>query len=131
MKFGKEFSSQMVPEWKEAYMDYNFLKSLLKEIQLHKAKPKPHSSTTVPGRPQDLNRNFSLYRAFSGLIHTPRHAPPPSSLSPKSPDLESVTVIRSAARTTDERHETMFLMAGEEGGEYELVYFKRLSSTKR
>ncbi|KAL9678956.1 hypothetical protein QQ045_016808 [Rhodiola kirilowii] len=131
MKFGKEFSSQMVPEWQEAYMDYNFLKSLLKEIQLHKAKPKPHSSTTVPGRPQDLNRNFSLYRAFSGLIHTPRRAPPPSSLSPKSPDLESATVhsatvIRSASRTTDERHETMFLMAGEEGGEYELVYFKRL-----
>ncbi|CAM8947267.1 unnamed protein product [Rhodiola kirilowii] len=131
MKFGKEFSSQMVPEWQEAYMDYNFLKSLLKEIQLHKAKPKPHSSTTVPGRPQDLNRNFSLYRAFSGLIHTPRHAPPPYSLSPKSPDLESATahpatVIRSASRTTDDRHETMFLMAGEEGGEYELVYFKRL-----
>ena len=32
MKFGKEFVSQMVPEWEEAYMDYNCLKATLKNI---------------------------------------------------------------------------------------------------
>lgn len=120
MKFGKEFTSQMVPEWNDAYMDYNFLKSHLKEIPLYKAKHNPHSSST---RPENVTRKLSLYRAFSGLIHTPHRAPPPPTSS--SPDLESA-VIHSSARSTFDSHETIFLMAGEEGGEYELVYFKRL-----
>ncbi|CAM8884586.1 unnamed protein product [Rhodiola kirilowii] len=130
MKFGKEFTSQMVPEWHEAYMNYNYLKSLLKDIQIHNAKPKPHhhNHTDPSTGPQTLTRKLSLYRAFSGLIHIPRHAPP---LNPSSPDLEAAApsppiVIHSSAQTTGDKHETMFLMAGEEGGEYELVYFKRL-----
>ena len=32
MKFGKEFASQMIPKWREAYMNYSFLKTPLKEI---------------------------------------------------------------------------------------------------
>uniref|UniRef100_A0A7N0TRC0 Uncharacterized protein n=2 Tax=Kalanchoe fedtschenkoi TaxID=63787 RepID=A0A7N0TRC0_KALFE len=126
MKFGKEFTPQMVPEWHEAYMDYNFLKSLLKDILRHKSKPKPHHHH--PAGPHVLPRKLDLYRAFSGLIHTPRHAPA-GARTPTSPDLEAPPlpiVIHSSSQTTDEKHETMFLMAGEEGGEYELVYFKRL-----
>ncbi|KAL2546732.1 Phosphate transporter PHO1-like protein 10 [Forsythia ovata] len=33
MKFGKEFKKQKVPEWTEAYVDYNGLKRILQEIR--------------------------------------------------------------------------------------------------
>ncbi|KAL5193284.1 Phosphate transporter PHO1 3 [Glycine soja] len=62
MKFGKEYTSQMVPEWQEAYMDYNFLKSHLKEIQRFRQRTKPPTAT-----PRGLRRKLTLYRAFSGL----------------------------------------------------------------
>ncbi|MBA0787655.1 hypothetical protein Gotri_028218 [Gossypium trilobum] len=62
MKFGKEFASQMVPEWQAAYMDYACLKILLKQIQHWKQK------TTQPDTPPRLPRALTLYRAFSGLI---------------------------------------------------------------
>ncbi|CAM8877357.1 unnamed protein product [Rhodiola kirilowii] len=38
MKFAKEFESQTVPEWHEAYMDYNYLKTLIKDIIRYKQK---------------------------------------------------------------------------------------------
>ncbi|RDX90827.1 Phosphate transporter PHO1-like 3, partial [Mucuna pruriens] len=117
MKFGKEFASQMVPEWEEAYMDYGYLKSLLKEILLHRQKKKPHSSAASTG----LKRKLSLYRTFSGL--TQRHYQP---LSPEQ-DIENQPIlVHSVLRDGHEKYETTFLMAAEEGGEYELVYFRRL-----
>jgi SPX domain protein involved in polyphosphate accumulation len=42
MKFGKQFTAQMVPEWQEAYMNYNHLKTLLKEIQQFRQKTSRH-----------------------------------------------------------------------------------------
>ncbi|MBA0641775.1 hypothetical protein Goklo_026276 [Gossypium klotzschianum] len=60
MKFGKEFASQMVPEWQAAYMDYACLKILLKQIQHWKQK------TTQPNTLPCLPRALTLYRAFSG-----------------------------------------------------------------
>ncbi|CDY33781.1 BnaA09g45870D [Brassica napus] len=89
MKFGKEFSSQMVPEWQQAYMDYGFLKTLLKEIirfklRTNNAAPRVQLTTTTTTGPI--------------LVNT----------------------------TVDRGCETTFLMAAEEGGEYELVFFRRL-----
>ncbi|GMP58684.1 hypothetical protein CsSME_00022267 [Camellia sinensis var. sinensis] len=104
MKFGQEFISQMVPEWQEAYMNYNHLKTHLKEIQRFKLRHKP-----PPPPPTGLKRKLTLYRAFSGL--TQRIA------SPR---------IQSERSDGDDRYETMFLRAADEGGEYELVYFRRL-----
>lgn len=117
MKFGKEFVSQMVPEWKEAYMDYDYLKTLLKEIQRFKQRTRPQ---TIPPR---LGRRQTLYRAFSGL--TRRNYSP---LSPPRPsDVENqVILVNSSSSSQGGRFETMFLMAADEGGEFELVYFKRL-----
>lgn len=46
MKFGKEFAAQMVPEWQEAYMDYEYLKALLKEIQRFKGR---NRAAAAPG----------------------------------------------------------------------------------
>ncbi|KAK8655831.1 hypothetical protein V6N13_108397 [Hibiscus sabdariffa] len=119
MKFGKEFASQMVPEWKEAYMDYAYLKTLLKELQRFKHGTKPPAA---PG----LKRKLTLYRAFSGLTLRHHHVHNPT--SPSSPDdIESQSIlVNSVDRNGSQSYETTFLKLSEEGGEYELVYFRRL-----
>ncbi|WOH16409.1 hypothetical protein DCAR_0935962 [Daucus carota subsp. sativus] len=121
MKFGKEFISQMVPEWQGAYMDYAYLKTLLKEIHLFKFKTKPPQSTT---NAQGLTRRLTLYRAFSGL--TQRITSP--GISSNTNDIESQPILVNSVKKSDGEFglETMFLMTGDEGGEYELVYFRRL-----
>lgn len=116
MKFGKEFISQMVPEWQEAYMDYNFLKTLLKEIQVFKQRSNPKIN-------QDSRRrkNPTLYRAFSGLITPRRNRPQTPS------DIENqVILVNTVRQNGEEGLETMFLNAADEGGKYELVYFEKL-----
>ena len=116
MKFGNEFASQMVPEWQAAYADYNFLKSLIKEIQVFKQRNRPP-------KPAGPRRTQTLYRAFSGLtqrVNTP-------SSHQAAADIESQAIlVQSVRREGEERSETMFLMAADEGGEYEMVYFRRL-----
>ncbi|KAF6171810.1 hypothetical protein GIB67_007331 [Kingdonia uniflora] len=107
MKFGKEFASKMVHEWEDAYMNYNYLKSILKDIIRFK------EANGVPKRKQE-----SLYRAFSGVSRRVGHL--------KKHDEEEDHVILVNGVESDGRHKTMFLMLSEEGGEYELVYFRRL-----
>lgn len=120
MKFGKEFTAQMVPEWQEAYMDYNQLKSLLKEIQRFKQRTKP------PATPAGLKRKLTLYRAFSGLTQRYNHPISPSASSPHD-DIESQAIlVNSVSRDGSQSYHTTFLMSSDEGGEYELVYFRRL-----
>ncbi|EEF39970.1 xenotropic and polytropic murine leukemia virus receptor pho1, putative [Ricinus communis] len=125
MKFGKEFRAQMVPEWQDAYVDYDFLKTLLKEIQRFKIRNKPPQPTTSSG---GLKRKLTLYRAFSGLIqknnnYSPRVSPSSSS----DADLESQAIlVNTVSRDGSQSYETTFLMSSDEGGEYELVYFRRL-----
>lgn len=117
MKFGKEFTAQMVPEWQAAYMDYNYLKTQLKEIQRF------HARDRAPARL--VKRTSSLYRAFSGLIQRQKSQNQPTNLT--SPDAESqVIVVNSVAQDGSQGYETRFFMSGEEGGEYELVFFRRL-----
>lgn len=116
MKFGKEFTSQMVPEWQEAYMDYGFLKTLLKEIHGFKQRARP------PATPGGLKRKLTLYRAFSGLVH--RHNHP---TSPSSSDIEEQPIlVNSVDRNGSRSYETTFLMQADDGAEYELVFFRRL-----
>ncbi|CAN0923604.1 Phosphate transporter PHO1 homolog 3 [Linum grandiflorum] len=135
MKFGKEFAAQMVPEWHEAYMDYNFLKTLLKEIQKFKQRTKPATSNQSGGGGGvggALSRKLTLYRAFSGLTqsHTSYNPISPSDVA----DIESQQAIlvnpvhhhEGGGSPGDQSYQTTFLMAAEEGGEYELVYFRRL-----
>ncbi|KAG5076433.1 hypothetical protein JHK82_055128 [Glycine max] len=108
----------MVPEWQEAYMDYNLLKTLLKEIQRFKLRNKPSPT------PSGLRRKLTLYRAFSGLTQQ-RHY---QQLTPSEQDIESQPIMVHSVNNHDgsEKYETTFRMTSEEGGEYELVYFKRL-----
>jgi len=130
----------MVPEWHEAYMDYDYLKSQLKEIIKFKRKTNPHG----PHHHHHhlLHRKMTLHRAFSGLISTSpkkkKHhghggghggGHQIGHFSDSDDDIEEgikhVTapiLINSASHG----YETTFLMASEEGGEYETVFFRRL-----
>ncbi|BBG94268.1 ERD1/XPR1/SYG1 family protein [Prunus dulcis] len=128
MKFGKEFATQMVPEWQQAYMDYDYLKSLLKEIQRSKQRHKPPPVATTP-RSHRLKRRLTLYRAFSGLTSQSRHSQQqpnsPSSISPV--DIESQAILVNSVRSDgSESYQTTFLMAAEEGGVQELEYFRKV-----
>ncbi|KAF2549040.1 hypothetical protein F2Q70_00019884 [Brassica cretica] len=133
MKFGKEFSSQMVPEWQQAYMDYDYLKTLLKEIIRFKLRT--NNAPTRGGAKNHhgggLNRKMTLYRAFSGLVSTPgRHRRGNPHDVEEGIQLTGTTTTTSGPilvnNTADRGYETTFLMAAEEGGEYELVFFRRL-----
>ncbi|KAI8022542.1 hypothetical protein LOK49_LG03G00702 [Camellia lanceoleosa] len=74
----------MVTEWQEAYMNYNHLKTHLKEIQRFKLRHKP-----PPPPPTSLKRKLTLYRAFSGL--TQRIASPRSPST--SSDIENQAIV--------------------------------------
>ncbi|GMI99211.1 hypothetical protein like AT3G29060 [Hibiscus trionum] len=122
MKFGKEFAVQMVQEWQEAYMDYNNLKSMLKGILIYfKQQNKPQSTMaaaatkTTTGK---MKRRASLYRAFSGL--TNRYKPVSSMMSHE----DEVILVQEGG--VEGLYQTMFLRSGEEGGEFELLFFRRL-----
>ncbi|KAK2413033.1 phosphate transporter PHO1 protein [Trifolium repens] len=120
MKFGKEFVSQMVPEWQEAYMNYNSLKSILKDMLkfIAENEPKAPMASTPKG---SLKRRLTLYRAFSGLNGKQRH-----SSSSKSED--EVILIRSEEGEDDSKglYKTMFLKPYEVGAEKDLVFFRNL-----
>ncbi|KAF6134105.1 hypothetical protein GIB67_035659 [Kingdonia uniflora] len=125
MKFGKEFASQMVPEWQGAYMDYNFLKKLIKEIHVFKQRKNPGGAT-------GLKRNMTLYRAFSGLTQLQRHGQTKvtsTSSGTHNGDIEDQVILVNAMERgggREENYYTKFLMSHDEGGEYELVFFRRL-----
>ncbi|KAI3908390.1 hypothetical protein MKW92_036945 [Papaver armeniacum] len=119
MKFGKELALQMVQEWQEAYIDYTNLKSLLKDILRFKQKNKP--SQQIPTLPNGgLNRRISLYRAFSGLTRRPSNV--------TEEDVEDQVILVNAVQQVGSEgcYHTQFLKTSEKGGEYELVFFRRL-----
>ncbi|XP_039157321.1 phosphate transporter PHO1 homolog 9 [Eucalyptus grandis] len=124
MKFGKELVSQMVPEWQDAYMDYNFLKSILKDAlrcRQMNSWPSPRASMTTSQGP--LKRRGSLYRAFSGLTSQYTWNSPGRS----SEDEEVILVSSAQEEGSDHgRYQTMFLRLSDEGGEYDLLFFRRL-----
>ncbi|KAI9154342.1 hypothetical protein LWI28_024698 [Acer negundo] len=130
MKFGKEFAAQLVHEWQEAYVDYNYLKKLLKDVLNFKQK-----STASPiSTGSSLKRKGSLYRAFSGLTkyRYPRGSPKKNSTSERN---EQDAVILVSSDELRDHHQgpnggfyskTKFLMSADDGAEYELVFFRRL-----
>ncbi|XP_076886840.1 phosphate transporter PHO1 homolog 3-like [Bidens hawaiensis] len=130
MKFGKEFASQTVPEWLEAYMNYEYLKTLLEEILVIRRRQQTstpennNNNSRVPQRPS-FKRKVSLFRAFSGLTNSTasrRHK-------------EDEVIIVSEVKQRDEEHgasecqtnyQTVFLRSSEEGGDLESQFFRRL-----
>ncbi|XP_020220031.1 phosphate transporter PHO1 homolog 9 [Cajanus cajan] len=118
MKFGKELVSQMVPEWEEAYMDYNSLKATLKHMSWFKESKE--SAAPMASTPKgSLKRRLTLYRAFSGLTGTQRG-------SPRKSDDEVILVRAEEGEGSEGLYQTMFLKSSEEGAEQDLVFFKKL-----
>ncbi|KAB5538499.1 hypothetical protein DKX38_016032 [Salix brachista] len=103
-------------------MDYDFLKTLLKEIREirgFRLRTNPPATT-----PDGLTRNLTLYRAFSGLTRRDTTYTP---VSPSSPDLELQPIlVNSVNLAGSQSYQTTFLMPSIQGGEYELVFFRRL-----
>ncbi|CAA7031203.1 unnamed protein product [Microthlaspi erraticum] len=133
MKFGKEFSSQMVPEWQLAYMDYDFLKSRLKEIIRFNLRTSnaPTRGGSRNHHDGGLHRKMTLYRAFSGLVSTPGRQRRTTSPHDVEEGVQLTTATTSPGpilvnTKADGGIDTTFMMAAEEGGEYELVFFRRL-----
>ncbi|KAL8247078.1 hypothetical protein R6Q59_008294 [Mikania micrantha] len=124
MKFGKEFTSQMVPEWEEAYMNYNYLKKILKEILIFRHR---RLNQTYPPDPSSqkgkLLKRPSFYRAFSGL--TNRYG----DYNDRNDDAEVILVseIHHLEQPPERQsYQTMFFRSSEEGAENEIVFFRRL-----
>ncbi|KAL3346728.1 hypothetical protein AABB24_025264 [Solanum stoloniferum] len=125
MKFGKEFTSQMVHEWQEAYMDYNYLKNLLKDILDFKKKNAPLSE--IAATPEgSLKRRISMYRAFSGLQSRYTSFKGSSGNNNNNHEDEVILINTVQQEGSQGHHQTTFLMSSEQGGEYEMIFFKRL-----
>ncbi|KAF5792020.1 putative SPX domain-containing protein [Helianthus annuus] len=125
MKFGKEFALQTVPEWREAYMNYNYLKTLLEQILIFRQRQPPESQANRPNLSRSLKRKVSLFRAFSGLRNT----------SLRKHKEDEVIVVNAMQQADEEQggegglsYQTIFLRSSEEGGDLELVFFKRLDN---
>ncbi|KAJ0551183.1 putative SPX domain-containing protein [Helianthus annuus] len=122
MKFGKEFASQMVPEWQTAYMNYNHLKILIKEILIFRRLQQQESTMSyqanlpLPSKRSSRKRKVCLNRAFGGLSN--RHS--------VNNDKEDEVILVSAMQLSEENHQTVFLRSSEDAGESELAFFKRL-----
>ncbi|EYU44133.1 hypothetical protein MIMGU_mgv1a002044mg [Erythranthe guttata] len=118
MKFGKELASQMVQEWQTAYMDYDNLKSLLKDVMIFRQEHALTSSSPSgpEARSRALKRRLTMYRAFSGLTR---------GTTVKTED-EVILVSSDGGAAAETHYQTMFLKSSEEGGEYEMVFFRRL-----
>lgn len=112
MKFGKEFVSQMIPEWQQAYINYACLKSILQEIQISRKRSE---------RSGVLKRKLSGRRNFSGL--TKRYSRTASSRELENQD---IVVYEMTGDDGFERYETTFLKVVEAGRESELAFFKTL-----
>ncbi|XP_047172696.1 phosphate transporter PHO1 homolog 9-like [Vigna umbellata] len=117
MKFGKEFVSQMVAEWEEAYMDYNSLKATLKHISRFRELNESAAMASTPKG--SLKRRLTLYRAFSGLTGGQRG-------SPRKSEDEVILVRAEEGEGSEGLYQTMFLKPSEEGAEQDLVFFKKL-----
>lgn len=121
MKFGKEFTSQMVQEWQGAYMDYNHLKKLLKDIIRFRQKNAPPYSGPL-ARNGFLRRKLTFYRTYSGLTGRTNSI----RSSPKKKEEEVILVSPVQQEGSENYYQTMFLKSSEEGAEYELEFFKKL-----
>ncbi|KAK6129270.1 hypothetical protein DH2020_036979 [Rehmannia glutinosa] len=118
MKFGKELASQMVQEWQTAYMDYNHLKKILKDLMIFRQQKSLSSSPGPPARSGSLKRRLTMYRAFSGLTGLRG--------SPKKNEDEVILMSAVQHEGSENYYQTMFLRSSEEGGQYELEFFRRL-----
>ncbi|KAI3908257.1 hypothetical protein MKX01_027279 [Papaver californicum] len=116
MKFGKENLSQMLPEWKEAYLVYRYLKTLLKDILKFKHKKEEEEKEQT----QEV-RDLTLYRSFSGLHNR-------KSDFKNGGDIEDQFIVVKEVKgaNSNVKYETKFVIPSEDASEQEVVFFNRL-----
>ncbi|TXG56543.1 hypothetical protein EZV62_017856 [Acer yangbiense] len=115
MKFGKEFKKRKVPEWTDAYLDYNGLKRILREILLYKLSKQP------PTPLRDLHQKLKLHRSFSGL-----HAESRYPIGKGDIEEQVIDVKRLPRDGSGHFYKTDFLRQSEGGGEIEISFFRKL-----
>jgi len=116
MKFGKEYKRQMVPEWVDAYMDYNGLKKILREIRLSRLPKTPQTPLRA------IQSRLSMYSPFRGLEVESRSRQ-------NGGDLEDQVIKVSPFVGESNRtfYRTRLLLPPEEiGGEDEVKFFRKL-----
>ncbi|XP_074309705.1 phosphate transporter PHO1 homolog 10-like [Silene latifolia] len=116
MKFGKDFKRQMVPEWVEAYMDYNGLKRILREIRLSRVPKMPQTPL------RSIQNKLSMYSPFRGLDVEPKG-------QQSKGDVEDQVIKVSPFVGDSNRtfYRTKLLLEAEEiGGEVEVKFFRKL-----
>lgn len=112
MKFQKYFEGQKVAEWREAYIDYNGLKGILREITRYKQQSE---------QPAPPSRIVSLYRSFIGLSEVP------CGLSTNGYVEDQVIDVNwSQHENSSPFYRTDFLRQSEEGGSIEANFFQKL-----
>ncbi|KAM2084404.1 hypothetical protein ACFX1R_022238 [Malus domestica] len=72
VKFSKQFEGQLVPEWKDAFVDYWQLKKDLKKIHLLNSNNNKNSPTRHQSSPSLSNTLFTSIRKFSPFGHPHR-----------------------------------------------------------
>ena len=115
MKFGKEFKKQMVPEWTEAYMDYNGLKRILREVRGYKQTKHPATHNKASQKKPTLDKTFrGLHKEASNL--------------PSKGDIEDQVIDVNTLQHdgSGQIYKTKFLRQSEEGGEVEAMFFRKL-----
>lgn len=139
MKFGREFEAQMIQEWREAYMDYRSLKSIVKQILRYRLqkqqRPLPHhppsssAEETTPLGSNDggesrggtgaagLSRRISLYRAFSGLTNRAKGSPKKS-----HKHNNPLSSKRHHYQLFDDDEEQILLINEDETGSYTMTF---------
>ncbi|KAI3910186.1 hypothetical protein MKW92_026722 [Papaver armeniacum] len=117
MKFGKEYLSQMLPEWKDAYLDYRYLKTLLKDIL--KVKQKQEKEGT---QQKSLVRDLTLYRTFSGLHKRKSH----DFINGGDIEDQFIMVKEVKGANSNVKYETKFIIPSEDATEQEVVFFNTL-----
>uniref|UniRef100_A0A7N0TCF6 Uncharacterized protein n=1 Tax=Kalanchoe fedtschenkoi TaxID=63787 RepID=A0A7N0TCF6_KALFE len=116
MKFGKEFKQQMVPEWTEAYMDYNGLKRILRQIRFAKQCKQPSKSLKL------LRHRSRLHRPFNAQI-------PEKDDTSEERDLEGQVIDVNINRVGHRKvYETKIRGNDEENEEDEVSFFKKLDA---
>ncbi|KAI3467312.1 hypothetical protein Pfo_023975 [Paulownia fortunei] len=113
MKFGKDFKKQKVPEWTEAYVDYNGLKRILQEIcNFKQNKPNPVRAS---------QKRLSLFRDFGASTLHGRNLE-------NQEDIENQVIAVHTVQQENSRklYNTKMLLSPEEGEENERFFFKKL-----
>ncbi|CAH9087277.1 unnamed protein product [Cuscuta epithymum] len=113
MKFGKDFKKQQVPEWIEAYVDYNGLKRILHDIWHIKKLKQP---------PTPVQQKLPFYRALGSLNQ--------ESSAENSGDVEDqvISVDTVQEENSIELYFSKYLKSAEGGGQNEITFFKKLDS---